>query len=170
MHHQVQALVGAIRVDGMDVRVHKTFPGGFMISVDAGPELLYAVAHGDTVHVNFRGRAWKIERIDPTRSTATAVAAGAGASHAPMPGVVVSLLVGSGQCVRQGDALLVIESMKMQMTIAAAIDGEVKELPLHVGQTFQRGDMLVRIDAADVPVVDSAINTDVIARRKEMTT
>ena len=145
VRHQVQALVGAIRVDGTDVRVHKTSPGCFMATVDACPEPLYAVAHGDVIHVHLKGQAWKIERVDPTRSTATAVAAGAGASHAPMPGVVVSLLVSSGQCVRQGDALLVIESMKMQMTISASINGEVAELPLLVGQTFQRGDVLVRV-------------------------
>jgi biotin carboxyl carrier protein len=147
VRHQVQALVGAVRVDGADVRVHKTSPGRFMVTVDTRPEPLYAVAHGDVIHVHLKGRAWKIERLDPTRSTAAAVSAGAGAAHAPMPGVVVSMLVSRGQCVRQGDALLVIESMKMQMTISASIDGEVAEIPMLVGQTFQRGDVLVRVQA-----------------------
>ena len=43
-------------------------------------------------------------------------------------------------------ALLVIESMKLQMTIGAAADGVVAELPLAVGQTFQRGAVLVRTE------------------------
>ena len=66
-----------------------------------------------------------------------------------MPGVVVSLLVQPGQRVRQGDALLVIESMKLQTTLCAACDGTVQELPLAVGQTFQRGALLARIAAEE---------------------
>lgn len=65
-----------------------------------------------------------------------------------MPGVVVSLLASLGQQVQKGDALLVIESMKLQMTISASVGGEVAELPLAVGQTFQRNDMLVRLQPA----------------------
>ena len=62
-----------------------------------------------------------------------------------MPGVVISLLVSLGQQVLKGDALLVIESMKLQMTIFASLDGEVAELPHAVGQTFQRNDTLVSL-------------------------
>jgi biotin carboxyl carrier protein len=62
-----------------------------------------------------------------------------------MPGVVVALLVKAGQQVKKGDPLLVIESMKMQMTISSELDGSVKELPLAVGQTFQRSDTLVLV-------------------------
>jgi 3-methylcrotonyl-CoA carboxylase alpha subunit len=62
-----------------------------------------------------------------------------------MPGVVVSLQVTPGQRVREGDALLVIESMKLQMTIAAACAGTVEQLPLAVGQTFQRGVVLAQV-------------------------
>ena len=36
--------------------------------------------------------AWKIDHVDQTRSAAAAAPSGAGASHAPMPGVVVSIL------------------------------------------------------------------------------
>lgn len=147
VQHQVQARRDTIRVDGADHHVRSASPGCFITTVNGRMERLYAVAHGDTVHVQLKGRAWKIERVDPTRSAPSSGAAGAGESHAPMPGVVVSLLVARGQQVRRDDALLVIESMKLQMTISASIDGEVAQLPLVVGQSFQRGDLLARVQA-----------------------
>ncbi len=150
VHHQVQFRTDAIRVDGTDLRVRTVSPGCFVSAIDGRNERLYAVAHGDAIYVQLKGRAWKVERVDLTRSAGGNASSGAGTSHAPMPGVVVSILIASGQQVRQGDALLIIESMKLQMTIAAHVDGEVTELPLSVGQTFQRGDVLVRIVAAEV--------------------
>jgi 3-methylcrotonyl-CoA carboxylase alpha subunit len=145
MRHQVQVRSEAVFVDGTPIQVRKSAPGSFVGTLDGRTERLRAVAHGDTIYVQFRGRSIKVNRMDPTRASASGAAGGAGASHAPMPGVVVSVLVTVGQQVTNGEALLVIESMKLQMTISATLDGEVAELPLAVGQTFQRNDMLVRL-------------------------
>ena len=144
-YHQVQVRTEAVYVDGAAVQVRKASAGNFIGTHDGGTERLRAVAHGDTIYVQLRGRSVKVNRVDPTRAAAGGAAVGAGASHAPMPGVVVSLLVAAGQQVQKGDALLVIESMKLQMTISANVDGEVAELPLAVGQSFQRNDLLVRL-------------------------
>lgn len=143
--HQVQIRTDAVYVDGTALQVHKSAPGSFVGMLNGRTEHLRAIAHGDTIYVQFRGRSIKVNRVDPTRASASGAAGGAGASHAPMPGVVVSVLVAVGQQAKKGDALLVIESMKLQMTISATLDGEVAELPLAVGQTFQRNDMLVRL-------------------------
>ena len=112
-------------------------------------ERVQSVGDGDQVGVHWRGRAFALERLDPTRSAGAAGAEAAGSVHAPMPGVVVSLLVEAGQAVREGDALLVIESMKLQSTLCAAIDGSVAELPFAVGQSFQRGVVLARVHPAE---------------------
>jgi acetyl/propionyl-CoA carboxylase alpha subunit len=143
--HQVQVRTDAVYVDGRPVHVRKTAAGSFMTTLEGRTERLRAVAHGDTIYVQLRGRTVRINRVDPTRPAASSTAGGAGVSHAPMPGVVVSVLASIGQQVMKGDALLVIESMKLQMTISANLNGEVAELPLATGQTFQRNDMLVRL-------------------------
>ena len=143
--HQVQLRTDAVYVDGAPINVRKIAAGSFMTTLDGRIERLRAVAHGDTIYVQLRGRTVQLHRVDPTRSAAASVATGAGASQAPMPGVVISLLVSLGQQVQKGDALLVIESMKLQMTIFASLDGEVAELPHAVGQTFQRNDTLVSL-------------------------
>jgi biotin carboxyl carrier protein len=149
VRHLVHATKGDICVDGTSHQIRNAAPGCFVATVDGRSERLYAVAHGDTVHVQLRGRAWQIERVDPARSARGGGATGAGACRAPMPGVVISLLVSPGQQVARNDALLVIESMKLQMTISAEVSGEVAELPLAVGQTFQRGDLLARVQATE---------------------
>jgi len=146
--HQVQLRNEAVYVDGVAVQVRKAAAGCFIGTLAGRTERLRAVAHGDTMYVQFRGRSVRIDRVDPTRARAASAAGGAGASHAPMPGVVISLLVTAGQQVSNGDALLVIESMKLQMTISATLDGQVAELPLAVGQTFQRNDLLVRLQTS----------------------
>ena len=145
IRHQVQVRTDAVYVDGTPAQVRQTTPGHFTTTIEGRTERLRAVAHGDTTYVQLRGRTLKVSRVDPTRATASAALAGAGVSLAPMPGVVVSLLTSVGEHVKKGDALLVIESMKLQMTIAANFDGEVAQLPLAIGQAFQRNDMLVRL-------------------------
>jgi biotin carboxyl carrier protein len=144
--HQVQVRIDAVYIDGTPIQVRKLAAGGFVSTHDGHTERMRAIAHGDTIYVQLRGRSIKVNWVDPTRASVSGIAVGAGASHAPMPGVVVSLLVCAGQLVQRGDALLVIESMKLQMTISATLDGEVAELPLTVGQTFQRNDMLVCVN------------------------
>ena len=134
-----------VQVDDHTVQVRPDGDGRFRATVDGHAERVHAVCDGDTVHVQWRGRAWRIDRIDATRASAAAAGSGAGASRAPMPGVVVSLLATAGQRVSEGDALLVIESMKLQMTISAACSGTVDPLPLAVGQTFQRGAVLAQV-------------------------
>ncbi|MBO9514008.1 MAG: acetyl-CoA carboxylase biotin carboxyl carrier protein subunit [Variovorax sp.] len=148
--HAVRRHGGGVQVDDATLAVRSLGGGDFVTTVDGRGERLSAVAHGDAIYVQLKGRAWRIERVDATRSRGGASAAAAGASVAPMPGVVVSVHAGVGERVRQGDPLLVIESMKLQMTIGAAADGVVAELPFAVGQTFQRGAVLVRTTAEEL--------------------
>ena len=143
--HQVQVRAQTVFVDGVPIEVRKQAQAGFVCTQNGHSERLIAVANGDTIYVQLRGRSVKLQRVDPTRAARAGSTGGDGASHAPMPGVVVALLVKAGQQVKKGAPLLVIESMKMQMTISSELDGSVKELPLAVGQTFQRSDTLVLV-------------------------
>ena len=58
-----------------------------------------------------------------------------GAVCAPMPCKVLEIKVKEGDKVKTGDALFLIESMKMEITIPAATDGVVKAIRVAVGQT-----------------------------------
>lgn len=69
----------------------------------------------------------------------------AGMVKALMPGRIVRVSVAKGQHVKKGDGLLVLEAMKMENEIQAAIDGVVEEVFVASGQTVEGGAELVHI-------------------------
>jgi 3-methylcrotonyl-CoA carboxylase alpha subunit len=75
-------------------------------------------------------------------------AAGAGRLAAPMPGKVLSIAVKAGDRVQRGQALAVMEAMKMEHTIHAPGDGVVAELLYGVGDQVAEGAELLRLEAA----------------------
>jgi 3-methylcrotonyl-CoA carboxylase alpha subunit len=73
--------------------------------------------------------------------------AGEGRIIAPMPGRVVRVLVGKGDKVEREQPLLIMEAMKMEMTIRAGISGTVDELPVADNDQVGDGALLVSIKA-----------------------
>ncbi|MEQ8964925.1 MAG: acetyl/propionyl/methylcrotonyl-CoA carboxylase subunit alpha [Azospirillaceae bacterium] len=71
-----------------------------------------------------------------------------GSLTAPMPGRVVAVLVGEGDSVAKGTALMVLEAMKMEHTVTAPRDGVVARLPFAAGDTVAEGVELVGFEAA----------------------
>ena len=82
--------------------------------------------------------------------------------HAPMACTVVAVQAAPGQAVRAGQALLIVEAMKMEHELHAGADGRVVEVLAQVGDTVAEGDLLVELaaaaaaDAAPVPLVGDA--------------
>ena len=70
----------------------------------------------------------------------------AGSLAAPMPGIVVRVAVEVGQVVETGDALVVIEAMKMEHTISAPHAGRVSEVRVSLGQTVSAGAILAVLE------------------------
>jgi acetyl-CoA/propionyl-CoA carboxylase biotin carboxyl carrier protein len=73
-------------------------------------------------------------------------AAGNGTVSAPMQGTIVKVLVSAGDTVEVGQALLVLEAMKMENHINAETAGRVAEIRVGEGDTVGTGDVLVVID------------------------
>ena len=64
---------------------------------------------------------------------------------APMPGMVTEVAVSTGQEVKAGDKLVVLEAMKMLTTVSAAADGTVGEILVQKGDQVDSDDLLVRL-------------------------
>ena len=64
-----------------------------------------------------------------------------------MPGKVIAFLAKVGDAVEQGQALAVMEAMKMEHTITAPRNGTVQELLYAVGDQVSEGGELLRLAA-----------------------
>lgn len=84
----------------------------------------------------------------PTRAPRPALSATAAddsSLRAPMPGRIVRVNVNAGDAVSKGDALVVLESMKMENTLASPADGTVGAVHVHADDHVQQGQTLVEI-------------------------
>ncbi len=85
-----------------------------------------------------------------TRSTSRganqSAATASGTITAPMQGTVIKVLVTQGQTVAQGDAVLVLEAMKMENQIQADKAGTVAKINCKTGDTVGSGDVLIVIE------------------------
>jgi acetyl/propionyl-CoA carboxylase alpha subunit/acetyl-CoA carboxylase carboxyltransferase component len=72
------------------------------------------------------------------------------AVRAPLQGTIVSIAVNPGDAVRDGEDILVIESMKMEHVIPATASGFVREITVAPGDTIFEGHILVSIEEADI--------------------
>ncbi len=68
---------------------------------------------------------------------------------APMPGLVSAVRASNGSTVRKGDALVVLEAMKMEHVLAAPRDGVVAEVLVSQGDQVTDGVLLLRLEALD---------------------
>jgi 3-methylcrotonyl-CoA carboxylase alpha subunit len=101
----------------------------------------------ELVHVFCDLGATVITEIDALAHAGEAAADG-GRLTAPMPGKVVSFAVKAGDAVKKGQALAVMEAMKMEHTIAAPADGTVAELLYAPGDQVAEGAELLKISVA----------------------
>ena len=62
---------------------------------------------------------------------------------APMPGLIHKINISEGQEVKKGDALLVLEAMKMENVIKAQGDGVVKAIHVKEKQSVEKGEVLM---------------------------
>ena len=100
--------------------------------------------------VLLEGARARLEALDPYAPPAEADA-GAGHLTAPMPGTIVSVSVRAGDRVGKGQALLVMEAMKMEHTIVAPFAGVVEAVCFGEREAVQAGAELVVLTAAGEP-------------------
>ena len=101
-------------------------------------------AQGETRHVFTPQGATRISLLDPLAHAGEAAQEG-GRLTAPMPGKVVSFAVKAGDKVKAGQALAVMEAMKMEHTISAPKDGTVAELLYAPGDQVADGAELLKL-------------------------
>lgn len=125
-------------------------PQGDGLLVEFAGERSTAQVHvtGEARHIFTPRGAAVLQLQDPLAHAGEGHSEG-GRLTAPMPGKVVSFAVKAGDAVTKGQALAVMEAMKMEHTIAAPADGVVQELLYAPGDQVAEGAELIRMEAAE---------------------
>ena len=106
--------------------------------------LAYAVVDGSRTWIFLEGRTHVIDAAPPSprrrgQDDQAALAA-------PMPASVLRVNVEPGQQVSAGDVLVVLEAMKMELTITAPRDARVKVVACRAGELVQPGVPLIELE------------------------
>jgi 3-methylcrotonyl-CoA carboxylase alpha subunit len=134
-----------LALDGRRLSLHiEPTAAGLLIALDGQRTRLQVYRLGEQVHVFGAGGATQISVIDLLAHAGVAQHE-AGRLTAPMPGKVVSFAVQAGDKVSRGQALAVMEAMKMEHTIAAPADGVVAEILYAAGDQVAEGAELLTL-------------------------
>ena len=66
--------------------------------------------------------------------------------NAPMPGLILDIIVEIGQAVKQDEPLLILEAMKMESTINSPSEGVIKSISIKKGDAVDKGDLLIEFE------------------------
>ena len=101
--------------------------------------------------LQLRGRRYRADVVDD-RAKAMRDLGSAGSAleglaplRAPMPGLVVKVEVEEGELVEAGGRLLVIEAMKIENPLTAAVAGRVGRIHIVAGQTVEKDEILMNM-------------------------
>ena len=101
--------------------------------------------------VQIRGRQYQV-KVEDEREKRLKAAAGGGALEggefhlkAPMPGMVVAILLTEGQEVKKGQVMLILESMKMQNELKAPRDGVMGRVRVKAGESVEQRQTLLSV-------------------------
>jgi biotin carboxyl carrier protein len=140
-----------ITVNGRPFAVEITEEGMVLvdgIAYDVALEGETATVEGDQFPVQVEGLALTAATTSdiPSTPTAAAAEAGTGAVLAIMPGKIVRVLVETGQEVQEGDAVCVLEAMKMENELHARQGGTVQAVHVKPGDDVEKDQVLIEIE------------------------
>ncbi len=128
--------------DGVSTVTQTGSPGEMRLVVDGAPHRLRVVRTPDAIVVIEEGRNTSFCAIDPLAPPPAAAAEGDRLT-APIPARVSRIMVTPGDQVQRGTPLLVLEAMKMELTMQAPAPGIVASIRHAVGDMVQEGEELV---------------------------
>jgi biotin carboxyl carrier protein len=117
-------------------------------------------SNGKRRWVHWNGTTFVLERGEaatPRVSAPEREGTGSGLVTAPMPGQVRGVLVQRGDWVEEGQPLLLLEAMKMEIRVTATRAGQIVQLDARVGQSVEREQILGRIEEVDTQVRDEQV-------------
>ncbi|ANZ42880.1 acetyl/propionyl-CoA carboxylase subuit alpha [Lentzea guizhouensis] len=106
----------------------------------------YAIARdGDVLWLGHDGASWALTEAEFLVGASGGAAASGGPVKSPMPGTVLVVRARQGEDVTAGQALFVVEAMKMEHTVTAPVDGVLAEVNVQAGQQVALDQVLATV-------------------------
>ncbi|MGA8466633.1 MAG: acetyl-CoA carboxylase biotin carboxyl carrier protein subunit [Trebonia sp.] len=123
--------------------------GDDLLVTYGGRVLRFAYAtDGATIWLGRGGHAWVLTEEEAAPVRGGRAAGSDGTVRSPMPGTVLAVHVAPGDTVSAGQAVAVVEAMKMEHTVTAPVAGTVAEVAARAGQQVAMDARLAVIEAA----------------------
>ena len=130
----------------MDKNHVKDLGEGWHIVDDGHERWRVAVASdGNATWVFVNGQVARIDREEAPAMRGRARGRGDAGVMSPMPATVVAINTAPGQAVSEGDTVIVLEAMKMELPVRATADGTVARLNCREGELVQPGQELAEL-------------------------
>ncbi len=129
-----------VHIDGNTAVVDGT---QYAISVQEGSEA--PVQHPVKAPVQLAKQATPVRTAGPAPVPKPAAGGGSHKIIAPLPGLILRIVVHQGSQVAKGDTILVLESMKMETPIVASAAGVISEISVKQGDHVKAGQLLVTV-------------------------
>ncbi|MEP7118334.1 MAG: biotin/lipoyl-containing protein [Acidobacteriota bacterium] len=137
---------GVVIVNGVTCTVTPAGRERYRVTAPDGTVTLVSVAGtAPALWAGANGRAFDLDVDGSPRVRSTARSSGDDMTP-PMPATVVTVVVAVGDRVDAGAPVVILEAMKMELTIRAAHPGTVRALRCAVGDLVRPGTVLVEID------------------------
>ena len=120
----------------------------FQISSGVKNVIVYCAGDDSHFYINFNGKTFVIDKVIEEQKSFGDMEGNTSdvdVIKPPMPGSVVKVLVETGQKVADGDGLIIIEAMKMEMTLYSSITGVVAEINAEKGHQVDTDKVLLVI-------------------------
>jgi len=136
----------SLEVEGIgQVKLLSYHEGALKALIDGVEANVVVLSYKKDITIFSNGRVVDLHLFTPELDGDT-IDANGGRLVAPMPGSIVQVMVEVDSCVDKGQPLLVMDSMKVETTIAANFDGVVKGVHIAPGDQVQEGTLLIEIE------------------------
>ena len=112
-----------------------------LLDLDPAAKVVHLKLNGQVIQVQAKDRFdLLLDKLGMSAATTTKV----NELKAPMPGLIVDVRVTPGQAVQKGDALLVLEAMKMENILKAPGDGTIAAIRVALRDNVTKGQVLIQ--------------------------
>ena len=143
---ELEGAVAAVFEPAATLSIETRETGEGLCRTESGQTHSFAWAWiGPELHLWLDGALFVFQRSETRRRSNAPSSEVSGDVLAPMPGVVLEVLVGEGDRVERNQTIVIIESMKMELVITAPRSGVVRRVAVVPGQQVDRGMRLLEL-------------------------